>query len=346
MDWFKADWFKALETLPWQLTAGVPVIALAMIIFHRQIAEAIARITSIEIDPKRRRWKVSFGQRIQQEQKRATGISRQMTTGRALPIPTPAASGKQTGRAMVLEALGALKQVVYDGCIANDIPIAPTLGVQEAARRLGDARGLSIDLIRSIELVYELGREVAGDSRLRPEDDDARAYWSLAHNVAQLIGVGVLVPLKESTPVAPPPQRRATMVGGNFGRPGPGNPTGALVGVGGALRGQRFSIDKPNYRIGRNPSNDLSIPADDSVSGDHAYLRYEKGGLFLSDQGSLNGTFLNEQRVTGVPLMVRLGDRIRLGESVFEVVGAASHSRSGEAKEGGIKTPSGQTAVP
>src|SRR5262245_15882624 len=159
------DWSAVLEKFNWPMATVVIVIPLA-VVFRRQIGEAIARITSIEIDPKRRRWKVTFGQKIQQVQKRATAISRQMTTSRALPVPGPATSEKQTGRAMVLEALGALKQVVFDGCIANDIPITPSLGVLEAARRLADARGLSSDLIEEIRSVYELGRDVAGDSRL------------------------------------------------------------------------------------------------------------------------------------------------------------------------------------
>jgi pSer/pThr/pTyr-binding forkhead associated (FHA) protein len=105
------------------------------------------------------------------------------------------------------------------------------------------------------------------------------------------------------------------------------------------MKGQQYPIDKSNYRLGRNANNDLCAAADDSVSGDHACLRYQNGGLFLYDQGSRNGTFLNEQRVTGTPLMVRHGDQIRLGESVFEVVGTPSSVRSGGAKDQELKGP-------
>jgi pSer/pThr/pTyr-binding forkhead associated (FHA) protein len=89
----------------------------------------------------------------------------------------------------------------------------------------------------------------------------------------------------------------------------------------------------------------LRISEDDSVSGEHAYLRYEKGGLFLFDQGSRNGTFLNEQRVTGTPFMVRHGDRIRLGESLFEVAGASPSSRLSEEKDQAAKVPSPRSVV-
>src|SRR5262249_18324484 len=101
------------------------------------------------------------------------------------------------------------------------------------------------------------------------------------------------------------------------------SPAAALLGIGGTVRGKRFSIDKTKYRIGRNQDNDLCTAGDDSVSGTHASLRYEKGDLFLADERSLNGTYLNGRRVTGTPLLVRQGDRIRLGDCVFEVVGSA-----------------------
>jgi pSer/pThr/pTyr-binding forkhead associated (FHA) protein len=97
--------------------------------------------------------------------------------------------------------------------------------------------------------------------------------------------------------------------------------------------------------MGRSSNNDLRISTDDSVSGDHAHLRYEKGGLFLSDQGSLNGTFLNEQRITGAPLMVRHGDRIRLGESVFEVAGTSTNPRPSEEKDETLKGRSDRSIV-
>jgi pSer/pThr/pTyr-binding forkhead associated (FHA) protein len=97
--------------------------------------------------------------------------------------------------------------------------------------------------------------------------------------------------------------------------------------------------------MGRNSNNDLCIPGDDSVSGNHAYLRYEKGGLFLFDQGSLNGTFLNDQRVTGTPLMVRHGDRIRLGGSVFEVAGVSANRKPSEEKDKARKDPPSRSLV-
>ncbi|MDH3446449.1 MAG: FHA domain-containing protein [Deltaproteobacteria bacterium] len=332
---------EILEKFKVLLTTLVTLIPLAFI-FRKQLGELISNITSIEIDPKKRRWKITFAQRIQREQKRATSIPRQITANHAMPAPVPATGGaKQSSRDMVIEAWGAVKQVVHDACVANKIPLASGMGIQEAVRRLGNANALSTDLVKLIDVVYELGQEVASDSSLRPEQEDAQAYWYLAYNAVNWLGLSVLTP-KEPVPEAtpPPPPRRATMVGGDFAPPRSGGPAAVLVGVGGPVRGQRFAVDKPYYRIGRGANNDLRIAGDEHVSNDHAYLRHEKGSLFLFDHDSLNGTFLNEQRVTGAPLMVRHGDRIRLGESVFEVSDSAAKAKIDKDQPDAPKDPS------
>ena len=325
--------------------ATVPValvilaIALALI-FHRKLSELIERTTSIEIEPSKRRWRVEFGQRVHQEQQKAAAIQRQITAQSPVPVPTlPDSSAKgtdQTGREIVLEAWGAVRQAVYDACLANGISVTATTSVRDALPRLRDARSLDPDLARLVEFAYNVGREIANDRGRRPLSRDARAYASLALSAAQLLAVSVLAPISLATPEPP---RRATVVGGNFVPPSPGNPSAELVAVDGPMKGRHYLVDKSNYRLGRSANNDLCVAPDDSVSGEHACLRYQSGGLFLYDQGSRNGTFLNEQRVTGTPVMVRPGDRIRLGESAFEVVATGSGGSPGGAKEEGRKGP-------
>ena len=63
----------------------------------------------------------------------------------------------------------------------------------------------------------------------------------------------------------------------------------------------------------------ISIEQDDYVSTLHAYLRYEKGSLFIIDQTSRNGTFVNNSQVSHIGLVLKTGDRIRIGMSIFEV---------------------------
>lgn len=68
--------------------------------------------------------------------------------------------------------------------------------------------------------------------------------------------------------------------------------------------------------IGRAPDND--IPIDNlAVSNYHARVYPEAGRLVLEDMGSLNGTFLNEQRVERAAL--RDGDAIQIGKHLIVV---------------------------
>jgi pSer/pThr/pTyr-binding forkhead associated (FHA) protein len=49
----------------------------------------------------------------------------------------------------------------------------------------------------------------------------------------------------------------------------------------------------------------------------HARVFRRDGHLMIEDLGSTNGTYLNRQRVTG-PAVVRPGDLVQIGASVFE----------------------------
>jgi pSer/pThr/pTyr-binding forkhead associated (FHA) protein len=69
---------------------------------------------------------------------------------------------------------------------------------------------------------------------------------------------------------------------------------------------------------------DLAVD-DPEVSRRHASLRPAGDGLEIEDLGSLNGTWVNGTRIQGV---VRLspGDRVRLGDTSFEVRPEAQHT--------------------
>lgn len=65
----------------------------------------------------------------------------------------------------------------------------------------------------------------------------------------------------------------------------------------------------PRISIGRDKSNSLVIN-DEGVSVFHAELRQEDGKLFIWDSGSVNGTFVNGEKVVG-KREVQAGDVIR-----------------------------------
>lgn len=66
--------------------------------------------------------------------------------------------------------------------------------------------------------------------------------------------------------------------------------------------------------IGRHPDSDFFLD-DVTVSRRHAEVRRESGGFTLKDNGSLNGTYVNGDRVEECEL--HHGDEIRIGKYVI-----------------------------
>lgn len=315
-------WDHVWQIFTWPFTALIGIVSF-FLIFREQIQKLLPEITWIEIDPRNRKFKARFGRQIELAKARAKGVRKKVTASRSLPAANPVIDpAKQTARDVVLEAWGALKQIVYDACTASKIPLTPVTRIPEAVRRLADANLINADLVHLVDVLYELGQELADDTSLRPTGNDAVAYKKLTNDIVDWMMLSVLSPGKREEPERQPtvvdsnfPQPRGS---GEFPQPRPGHPTALLVGISGPVQGRRFSIEKEQYRLGRNADNDLCITGDDYVSSHHASLLYEKGSLFLSDQGSRNGTFLNEKKVAETT-MVQWGDRIRLGGSIFQV---------------------------
>jgi len=246
-----------------------------------------------------------------------------------------------SARDIVLDSWGSLKQIVYDAAASRRLELTPATGTPEAVERLLGAKLITSDLAEPIKVLYGEGKKVV-DNPGKVDKEYALVYQELAKSLVDWMMLNILYPeqVEESYTQEVTHGRsevthgRSTVVGGYFPQPRPGHPAALLVGIGGPVQGQRFSIDKEHYRIGRNSDNDLCITGDDYVSGNHAYIRYEKGNLFLSDQGSRNGTFLNEKQVTGTALMVRQDNHIRLGKSVFQISKAPGSPQNAQEKKG------------
>ncbi len=70
---------------------------------------------------------------------------------------------------------------------------------------------------------------------------------------------------------------------------------------------------------GRREECDISIPFDTQVSRQHAILRVMPDGeLWLSDAGSLNGTFVDNRRIEK-PVTIKRGQLFRLGRTWVRV---------------------------
>lgn len=87
-------------------------------------------------------------------------------------------------------------------------------------------------------------------------------------------------------------------------------PTPALVFVRGERAGERIDLRKPRIRIGGLNENDIVIAGHDA-SRNHAELRVRDGRVHIWDLRSVNGTWVNEQRIENTEL--RFGDVIRIG---------------------------------
>ena len=88
--------------------------------------------------------------------------------------------------------------------------------------------------------------------------------------------------------------------------------SGVLVVRAGAMAGQRLTLALPLTRLGRHPQSDIILD-DITVSRRHADIeRLADGGYEIRDAGSLNGTYVNGERVEKVGLSN--GDEVQVGK--------------------------------
>ena len=88
--------------------------------------------------------------------------------------------------------------------------------------------------------------------------------------------------------------------------------SGVLVVRSGATAGQRITLDRPLTQLGRHPESDVTLD-DITVSRRHADIeRFGDGHYEIRDAGSLNGTYVNGERVEHARL--DNGDEVQIGK--------------------------------
>ena len=85
---------------------------------------------------------------------------------------------------------------------------------------------------------------------------------------------------------------------------------GMLVVTRGPNSGSKFALDEPLVTAGRHPDSVIFLD-DITVSRRHAEVRQTEGGYEVADVGSLNGTYLNRERVESARLSD--GDELQIG---------------------------------
>jgi pSer/pThr/pTyr-binding forkhead associated (FHA) protein len=86
---------------------------------------------------------------------------------------------------------------------------------------------------------------------------------------------------------------------------------GLLVVKRGPNAGTKYNLEAEVTRAGRHPDSDIFLD-DITVSRRHADVVRTPDGYRVRDVGSLNGTYVNRERIEDVPLVN--GDEVQIGK--------------------------------
>ena len=86
---------------------------------------------------------------------------------------------------------------------------------------------------------------------------------------------------------------------------------GMLIVTRGPKRGSRILLDQPLTTAGRHPDSDIFLD-DITVSRRHAEVAHDGQRFVVSDVGSLNGTYVNRERIEEREL--HDGDELQVGK--------------------------------
>ncbi|MBT2512046.1 FHA domain-containing protein [Arthrobacter sp. ISL-30] len=115
-----------------------------------------------------------------------------------------------------------------------------------------------------------------------------------------------LTPIREE-PTIPPRLSREEMAAVEALPPG----SALLIAHSGPNAGARFLLDSDITTAGRHPDADIFLD-DVTVSRKHVEFRRTPSGFEVVDTGSLNGTYVNQDRVDNVRL--RNGNEVQIGK--------------------------------
>ena len=87
------------------------------------------------------------------------------------------------------------------------------------------------------------------------------------------------------------------------------------------LLGKRFVLDRNPLRVGRGADNHIVLEGD-SVSRRHAHFERRGNAWYVVDDGSTNGTYLNEEQIAREALLNN-SDRIKVGPMILKFLSGA-----------------------
>lgn len=84
-----------------------------------------------------------------------------------------------------------------------------------------------------------------------------------------------------------------------------------LIVRAGSQAGERFVLEEGVTHLGRHPDSEIMLD-DITVSRRHVAIERTTDGYVVSDEGSLNGTYINQERVERA--LLHHGDELQIGK--------------------------------
>lgn len=108
----------------------------------------------------------------------------------------------------------------------------------------------------------------------------------------------------------------------------------SLVVAQGVHKGKTIPIPVAQFLIGRDETCQLR-PSSPAISKRHCAILFKSGKLFVQDFGSTNGTFVNDEQVSG-EIEVKHNDRIKVGplEFILQVTATPAAAPKSGSKSG------------
>jgi pSer/pThr/pTyr-binding forkhead associated (FHA) protein len=91
-----------------------------------------------------------------------------------------------------------------------------------------------------------------------------------------------------------------------------------VIRAGGGRAGESFALNRARLTVGRRPDSDVFLD-DVTVSRDHAVIVRRGEEYYLDDCGSLNGTYVNRQRIESQ--LLSDGDELQIGKYKLAFLG-------------------------
>ena len=226
------------------------------------------------------------------------------------------ATVSRQGNRLYIEDLGS-----YSGTRVNDKPVSKEMLRDRDLIMIGKTRFLFRDKATAragytAPRTYDTGPRIPTSQHICPfcgSVKDANGNCQCA-----IGGQAPTAPPAQTTAqmsAQPADQQTAPISGPNTQHPTPITQPARLVAVAGPYSGQTFPLKPGETQIGRESTKDVALSMDNAVSRSHARVAQEAGVYVLYDDGSTNGTFVNNARVSRHELVN--ADVVQVGSSKF-----------------------------